>query len=95
MNGFKLFYGCFVCTMKYNEDRYNSNKFYSKVCGASFKDLLMMEYITLKYFIIFCKYILISSIFIMIIFYKLISYISPLFNWKIINETKNFVYFLC
>ncbi len=49
MNGFKLFYGCFVCTMKYNEDRYNSNKFYSKVCGASFKDLLMMEYITLKY----------------------------------------------
>ena len=49
MNGFKLFYGCFVCSIKYNEDRHNSNKFYAKVCGVSFNDLLMMEYICLKY----------------------------------------------
>ena len=49
INGFKLFYGCFVCAMKYNEDRHNTNKFYAKVCGVSFNDLLLMEYITLKY----------------------------------------------
>ena len=35
--------------MKYNEDRHNTNKFYSKACGVSFNDLLLMEYITLKY----------------------------------------------
>ena len=49
INGFKLFSGCFVCSMKYNEDKHNSNKFYAKVCGVNFNDLLMMEYITLKY----------------------------------------------
>ena len=48
INGFKLFYGCFVCSMKYNEDRHNTNKFYAKVCGISFNELLMMEYICLK-----------------------------------------------
>ena len=49
MNGFKLFYACFVCSMKYNEDKHNSNKFYAKVCGLSFNDLLIMEYTALKY----------------------------------------------
>ena len=49
INGFKLFYACFVCSMKYNEDKHNSNKFYAKVCGVSFNDLLLMEYTALKY----------------------------------------------
>ena len=49
INGYKLFYGCFVCSMKYNEDKHNSNKFYAKVCGISFNDMLMMEYVCLKY----------------------------------------------
>ena len=39
MNCFKLFYACFVCSMKYNEDKHNSNKFYAKVCGLGFNDL--------------------------------------------------------
>ena len=49
INGFKLFYACFVCSMKFNEDKHNSNKFYAKVCGVSFNDLLLMEYTALKY----------------------------------------------
>jgi len=49
INGFKLFYACFVCSMKYNEDKHNTNKFYAKVCGVSFNDLLLMEYTALKY----------------------------------------------
>ena len=49
MNLYKLFYTCFVLSMKFNEDRHNSNKFYAKVCGVNINDFLLMEYIALKY----------------------------------------------
>ena len=49
MNSYKLFYTCFVLSMKFNEDRHNSNKFYAKVCGVNFNDFLIMEYRALKY----------------------------------------------
>ena len=49
MNSYKLFYTCFVLSMKFNEDRYNSNKFYAKVCGVNINDFLLMEYRALKY----------------------------------------------
>ena len=49
MNSYKLFYTCFVLSMKFNEDRHNSNKFYAKVCGVNFNDFLLMEYRALKY----------------------------------------------
>ena len=49
MNSYKLFYACFVLSMKFNEDRHNSNKFYAKVCGVNFNDFLLMEYRALKY----------------------------------------------
>ena len=49
MNSYKLFYTCFVLSMKFNEDRHNSNKFYAKVCGANINDFLLMEYRALKY----------------------------------------------
>ena len=44
MNSYKLFYTCFVLSMKFNEDRHNSNKFYAKVCGVNINDFLLMEY---------------------------------------------------
>lgn len=49
MNSYKLFYACFVLSMKFNEDRHNSNKFYAKVCGVNINDFLLMEYRALKY----------------------------------------------
>ena len=49
MNSYKLFYTCFVLSMKFNEDRHNSNKFYAKVCGVNINDFLLMEYRALKY----------------------------------------------
>ena len=49
MNLYKLFYTCFVLSMKFNEDRHNSNKFYAKVCGVNINDFLLMEYRALKY----------------------------------------------
>ena len=49
MNSYKLFYSCFVLSMKFNEDRHNSNKFYAKVCGVNINDFLLMEYRALKY----------------------------------------------
>ena len=49
MNSYKLFYTCFVLSMKFNEDRHNSNKFYAKVCGVNINDFLIMEYRALKY----------------------------------------------
>ena len=49
INSYKLFYTCFVLSMKFNEDRHNSNKFYAKVCGVNINDFLLMEYIALKY----------------------------------------------
>ena len=49
MNSYKLFYTCFVLSMKFNEDRHNSNKFYAKVCGVNINDLLLIEYRALKY----------------------------------------------
>ena len=49
MNSYKLFYACFVLSMKFNEDRHNSNKFYAKVCGVNINDFLLMEYLALKY----------------------------------------------
>ena len=49
MNLYKLFYTCFVLSMKFNEDRHNSNKFYAKVCGININDFLLMEYRALKY----------------------------------------------
>ena len=42
MNSYKLFYACFVLSMKFNEDRHNSNKFYAKVCGVNINDFLLM-----------------------------------------------------
>lgn len=50
INVFKLFYTCFVLSMKFNEDKHNSHKFYAKVGGVSFNDLLLMEYTVLNYF---------------------------------------------
>ena len=50
INVFKLFYTCFVLSMKFNEDKHNSHKFYAKVGGVSFNDLLLMEYTILNYF---------------------------------------------
>ena len=49
MNSYKLFYTCFVLSIKFNEDRHNSNKFYAKVCGVNINDFLLMEYRALKY----------------------------------------------
>ena len=49
MNSYKLFYTCFVLSMKFNEDRHNSNKLYAKVCGVNINDFLLMEYRALKY----------------------------------------------
>ena len=49
MNSYNLFYTCFVLSMKFNEDRHNSNKFYAKVCGVNINDFLLMEYRALKY----------------------------------------------
>jgi len=49
INSYKLFYACFVLSMKFNEDRHNSNKFYAKVCGVNINDFLLMEYRALKY----------------------------------------------
>ena len=49
MNSYKLFYACFVLSMKFNEDRHNSNKFCAKVCGVNINDFLLMEYRALKY----------------------------------------------
>ena len=49
MNSYKLFYTCFVLSMKFNEDRHNSNKFYAKVCGVNINDFLLMQYRALKY----------------------------------------------
>ena len=56
MNSYKLFYTCFVLSMKFNEDRHNSNKFYAKVCGVNINDFLLMEYRALKY-LDFCLFI--------------------------------------
>ena len=48
MNSYRLFYTCFVLSIK-NEERHNSNKFYDKVCGVNINDFLLMEYRALEY----------------------------------------------
>ena len=43
-NTHRLFFSAILLAIKYNEDCFNSNKFYSKICGIKLKDLNSMEY---------------------------------------------------